>query len=195
MTSRHPRSARRRGGFTLVELMVSLAVSGIVILLAREILASVTDGADRTMTASRETDRRFNRRDWLLRAFGSAEFSSTPQRGFAGLRGSPGARIQFTTLARVDSVPEYRLVTISLSPQGQLRARLDPETGDRGQSATLDLADSVTTFSADHLIEYGSNSKWVSEWVSPVSGPVAARLRISRQSGTDTLLLRIGTRG
>jgi len=48
----------------------------------------------------------------------------------------------------------------------------------------------------DYLLDYGAGARWVDEWVSPVSAPVAARLRLLHTGGrADTLLLHIGSRG
>jgi hypothetical protein len=49
----------------------------------------------------------------------------------------------------------------------------------------------------DYLASYGSASAWVQEWHSPVSAPVAVRLRLRRDSAAavDTLLFIVGPRG
>ena len=65
------------------------------------------------------------------------------------------------------------------------------------------LRDSVTDLEFDYLLEPGAESRWVKEWVSPVTAPVAIRLRVTtgRESGdggrvvTDTLLFLIKERG
>ena len=65
------------------------------------------------------------------------------------------------------------------------------------------MRDSVTDLEFDYLLEPGAESRWVKEWVSPVTAPVAIRLRVTtgRESGdggrvvTDTLLFLIKERG
>ena len=63
--------------------------------------------------------------------------------------------------------------------------------------------DSGTDLQFDYLLEPGAESRWVREWVSPVSAPVAVRMRIAkagcgkRDAGcvVDTLLFLIKERG
>ena len=65
------------------------------------------------------------------------------------------------------------------------------------------MSDSVTDAGFDYLLEPGVESRWVREWVSPVSAPVAIRVRVTRGLGmgderrvvTDTLLFLIKERG
>ena len=55
-----------------------------------------------------------------------------------------------------------------------------------------------TGFAAEYLLEPGANARWMKGWQSPVSAPLAVRLRIAREDSSglvDTLLLAIGPRG
>ena len=63
--------------------------------------------------------------------------------------------------------------------------------------ASVALLDSVRDVACDYLLEPGGESRWVRTWVSPVSAPLAVRLRIRRTDaeGTDTLLFLIKERG
>jgi hypothetical protein len=48
----------------------------------------------------------------------------------------------------------------------------------------------------EYLLEYGAQARWVQEWHSPASAPLAVRLRLQADSGAvDTLMLVIGPRG
>jgi hypothetical protein len=48
----------------------------------------------------------------------------------------------------------------------------------------------------DYLLEPGLNSQWASVWESPVSAPLAIRVRITQLDRiADTLLLIVGPRG
>jgi hypothetical protein len=77
--------------------------------------------------------------------------------------------------------------------------------GARGRALVLDglpdgaltLADSVDHVGMDYLLGLGASSGWVRGWSSPVSAPLAVRLRIdyAPPRGADTLLLIIGPRG
>jgi hypothetical protein len=59
--------------------------------------------------------------------------------------------------------------------------------------------DSVTELALDYLLEPGANTRWVRQWLSPLSAPLAVRLRIERRGGSsegvDTLLCLIKERG
>ena len=60
-------------GFTLIEVMVALALSALVVLLAHRMLTGVADGATRLTEARRALDREANARRWLVAAFGSLD--------------------------------------------------------------------------------------------------------------------------
>jgi hypothetical protein len=69
-----------------------------------------------------------------------------------------------------------------------------------GAAGTVVLREGVTDVAFDYLLEPGADTKWVREWVSPVSAPLAVRLRIagcgSGEAGcVDTLLFLIRERG
>ena len=69
-----------------------------------------------------------------------------------------------------------------------------------GDAAPLVLADSVKAVAFDYLLEPGAESRWAAEWVSPVSAPIAVRLRVESTSSAgairaDTVLYLIKSRG
>jgi prepilin-type N-terminal cleavage/methylation domain-containing protein len=193
---------RSTAGFTLIELLVALSLTGLVVLIAHAMLAEVTDAAARGQSVVRELDRAGNRRTWLLRAFANVTVGSGPMRGFDGRDGQDGRAgreadgITFFTRLPVDSGDGERRVRL-WHADGVLLAELSDPAGPQGATPdTLILADSLVAFGADFLIGYGASSPWVREWVSPVSAPVAVRLRWQRAGGAaDTLLLHVGPRG
>ena len=175
-----------RRGFTLIEVMVSLTLSAVVVLLAHQIFAGVVDGIARLDAVRARVTRRSNARRWLVDAFGSLQAgvdSSGPFEGHA-------TTVSFTSWQRV--------------PEGGLRrARILLErSGTDVVAQTLGgeiaLVDSVSALAFDYLLEPGANTTWAHEWLSPVSAPLAVRIRIYYR-GTpvraDTLLLAIGGRG
>ncbi len=169
-------------GFTLIEVLVALTLSGVVVLLAHRIFSGVADGAARLVDARTALDREMNARRWLAEAFGSLQVG-TEGASFAGRMD----RIEFTTAQRV---PEGWLtptpVTIG-QVSDSLVASLD---GNR-----LALTGGVRTIRFDYLLEPGANAIWVREWISPVSAPLAVRMRVERGEKVDTLLLLVGPRG
>lgn len=173
-------------GFTLIEVMVALTLSAIVVLLAHQIFSGVLDGVGRLGTARAALARRANARRWLIEAFGSLQAGADSAGSFDGHRDQVG----FTTWLRVapSGLRRERIVL------GQLGTSL--VASDAG--GVLTLADSVTQVRFDYLLEPGANTTWAGEWLSPVSAPLAVRLRITylgARPKTDTLLLVIGGRG
>ncbi len=186
---------RDRSGFTLVEVMVAMVLLVMVGTLAHQTLGAVTDGVQRAENAALENDRLGNRYAWMVGVVGSVVVGSSPNRGFAGVNGETGGvesdYLDFFSRGRFS-----RGVTlVQIGRRGaELVAVVTPIEGSRPD--TLVVADSIVAFGADYLLDYGADSRWVSEWVSPVSAPVALRLRYLFQSGqADTLLLHMGIRG
>jgi prepilin-type N-terminal cleavage/methylation domain-containing protein len=177
----------RRSGFTLIEVLTALVITGVVALLAYRLL-NVTVGAARELDQARlAQDRHENARRWLRAAFLSLEAGGTAG-GFDGLRD----RVTFTAWLEQPSgwfAPERLSLAAS---DGHLAVS-------RGASGLLILADSVTMLDLDYLLEPGADTRWVREWLSPLSAPLVVRLRIGRREGpgevVDTLLLLIKERG
>lgn len=181
----------RRKGFTLVELLVALALSAIVVLLVHRAFAAVVEGADRMRAAHRALDREANARRWLTEAFGSLAVGTA---GGGAFEGDP-SHVTFGTWlssARGGLAP----VRVNLALQaGRLVARL-------GTSDSLPLFNHVEAIAFDYLLDPGVNARWVREWLSPVTAPLAVRIRLLEDrapsdtaSTVDTLLLLIGPRG
>jgi len=193
---------RSPAGFTLIELLVALTLTGLVVLIAHAMLAEVTDAAARGRAVTQGLDRAGNRRAWLLRAFANVTVGSAPVRGFDGRDGNDGPdgreadRITFFTRIPVDSGDGERRVRLWLAGDALLaELRLPPGPRDATPD-TVVLAEGLRAFGADFLIEYGADSPLVREWVSPVSAPIAVRLRLEGRDGrADTLLLHVGVRG
>jgi hypothetical protein len=83
--------------------------------------------------------------------------------------------------------------------QIELRREGDRFRAGSGTEA-LTLADSVVGVAFDYLLDPGADTKWVREWISPVSAPLAVRVRIAgcgrRDAGcVDTLLFLVKERG
>lgn len=175
-----------RRGFTLIEVMVALTLSAIVVLLAHQIFAGVVDGVARLDHARASETRRANARRWLIEALGSLQAGVDSAGPFEGHPGSVAfASWQLTAGAGL----RRSRVVIS-----QVEHRLIAQR----TVGTVLLADSVSTVAFDYLLEPGANTTWAREWLSPVSAPVAVRLRVTYigvPTRADTLLLVIGGRG
>lgn len=172
----------RRFGFTLIEVMVAVSIAGIVILAAHQIFTGVADGAKAIATARESLDRSVNARRWLKATFLSLE---PPFEGRSN-------RVTFTSW-QLAAGGWFEPQTFTLSQEG---TRVVATSGHQ----TLQLADSVAQLAFDYLLEPGADTKWVREWVSPVSAPLAVRLRIAgcgkRDAAcVDTLFFLVKERG
>ena len=183
---------RDQRGFTLIEVLVALAIGAVVVLLAHELFGAVADRG-RTLIAARTVlDRSVNARRWLDATFLSLDVGTD---GASGFEGRPDHAAFTAWLLTADGWFERREVSLG-AEQGRLRATITPGT-------PIALVDSVTNVQVDYLLEPGAESRWVREWVSPVSAPVAVRMRIERAGHgaqdtgnvVDTLLFLIKERG
>jgi prepilin-type N-terminal cleavage/methylation domain-containing protein len=174
----------RENGFTLIELMVALAVSGVVVLTAAGIFAAVGDAGREVRVAREKVDREMNARRWLAATFLSLDVGQQPAGPFEG----KADRVTFSAFQQATGgwLEERR---VTLGKEGsELVATIQP-------GEPLAFADSVADVAFDYLLEPGLNSTWVREWISPVSAPLAVRMRVQSRRGTDTLLFLIKERG
>jgi prepilin-type N-terminal cleavage/methylation domain-containing protein len=179
-------------GFTLIEVVVALTIGALVVLVAHQLFAAVAERGRTLIVARTALDRAVNARRWLAATFLSLDVGTD---GAGGFDGRPDHVAFSTWLLTPGGWFERRQVTLS-AEQGQLRAAVTP-------GAPIALMDSVADLELDYLLEPGADSRWVREWVSPVSAPVAVRMRVSktrcemREAGcvVDTLLFLIKERG
>jgi prepilin-type N-terminal cleavage/methylation domain-containing protein len=173
---------RRREGFTLIEVIVAVAVAGIVVLAAHRIFTGVADGAKAVTVARQSLDRSVNARRWLKATLLSLD---PPFEGRVN-------RASFTSWQLVPGGWFEQQSTQLLLQNGDFLGTAGGET--------LHLADGGTDVAFDYLLDPGADTKWVREWISPVSAPLAVRLRIAgcgRQDAgcVDTLLFLVKARG
>ncbi len=176
-----------RRGFTLVEIIVAVALTGIVVTLVAEMFRAVEVGARQVESHRAALDQRMNASRWLGRALGNLEVGTS---GASSFRGDPDA-IRFSTW-----LP---------SAQGWLEPTdIHLQLGDStvfvglASGGAVKLWRGVGSLRIDYLLVPGSESGWVDRWESPVSAPVAIRLRLARADSSgavDTLLFAIGGRG
>lgn len=176
-----------RRGFTLVELMVALLVAGTVALLGERVFAATIDGGRAVGTSRKALDREMNARRLLASAIASVEVGQSG----AEFEGRAGA-VRFVSWLQV---PEgwHERAPVVLGLEGDrfvFRAQ--------GREPIV-LADHLIHLEFDYLLEPGAESRWVSEWLSPVSAPLAIRVRLLRGIGSagtaDTAIYLIRARG
>jgi prepilin-type N-terminal cleavage/methylation domain-containing protein len=174
-----------RRGFTLVEVLVALLLAGVGVLTVHGLFGPVADGARRAARTRLDLDRAANARHVLGSTLMSVEVGPPPATLFEGHRN----RMTFSAwIPTADGWFEIRPVTVQ-------------QDGDRmivswPGSRTV-LRDSVALLQFDYLLESGLNARWAGVWISPVSPPVAVRVRSSRLSPSrqvvaDTSLYPIG---
>jgi prepilin-type N-terminal cleavage/methylation domain-containing protein len=187
-----------RRGFTLVEVLVALAVGAAVVLLAHRTLLEASAIGSSVAQRREAHDRLMNARRFLIQAFSSLEVGTVPNSGFRGT--ADGAA--FTTwLPDESGAAARRRVNLVIEPAQDGRGRLVALVSTQEASAadlpadTLVLAPSAGGLALDYVLDYGADAAWLEEWRSPVTAPLAVRLRVARDSGVDTLLFAIGPRG
>jgi prepilin-type N-terminal cleavage/methylation domain-containing protein len=173
-------------GFTLVELLVALTVSGLVLLVGGAALrATVSASQDigRTSIADLTAP---NRARWLRRAVASLEVGLP---GDVPFDGEP-ERVRFSAYLLTPRGWWERQAVELTSADGRLVARVGSEV--------VVLADSLAEVGFDYLVLPGIDSRWTRRWQSPTSCPQAIRLRLGWLDSArtaDTLLLLVGDRG
>ena len=184
-------------GFTLIEVLLALSLGSLVVLFAHRLFTGVADGTRRLAEARQALDRESNARRWLAEAFGSLAVGEAGA-AFAGR----ADRVEFGSWQRTAAGWLVRR-RIGIGRRG---GRL---VADVGAGDSVVLADSVKEVRFDYLLDPGAipsaqdldvmpgeRAAFVREWISPVSAPLAVRMRIARAAGmVDTLLLIVGPRG
>jgi len=172
-------------------MLVALTIGTVAVLLAHQIFAAVMDRGHALVQARMILDREINARRWLEAVFLSLDVGDSAG-GFEGR----SDRVRFASWLRTpDGWFERRAIVLGRD-RDRMIASVTP--GD-----PIALLDHVTNLQLDYLLEPGAESRWLREWVSPVSTPVAVRLRVTRaremgqgeRAVVDTLLFLIQERG
>src|SRR6266849_3003635 len=167
---------RRSLGFTLIEVLVAFTVAGIVKLLARGGYRGVLDGATRMTDERAALDREANAQRILSEAFGSFEVCNE----MGGFVGRPD---------RVEFIAAQMTAKGWLAPRRVILAQFTDTlaaVGDGGER--LNIETGISSLRFDYLLEPGANTRWVREWISPVSAPLVVRMRVTLRERVDTLL-------
>jgi prepilin-type N-terminal cleavage/methylation domain-containing protein len=177
----------RRGGFTLVEVVVALVVTGAIALLAHGLFAAAADASHRLETARRRLDHESNAHGFQRDAFLALDVGADSAGPFEG----EPRRVQFSAWLPVSGGwNERRRIILALNA-GWWTADVGDEPSER-----VALADSVTSVGLDYLLSLGASAHWVGDWHSAVSAPLAVRVRLTRAGGAcDTSLYLVKPRG
>ena len=171
-------------GFTLVEVLVALTLGAMVLLLGSELFRVITESASHLHASAARMDADRGGERWLREAFGTLEVGRPGDVAFDG----DSAAVRFSARPWTASGwPARRTVEIGMNGN---TLTLRTET-----ASPIPVRQGARAVGFDYLLSLGADSRWVSSWHSPVSAPVAVRMRIAGDAGTDTLLLFIGARG
>jgi prepilin-type N-terminal cleavage/methylation domain-containing protein len=178
---------RPRAGFTLVEVLVALVLTGTIALLAHQLFAAAADGSRRLELARRGLDRAGNARDFLRDAFLALDVGAD---GSGPFEGEPH-RVRFSAWLPVSGGWNERRTVVLTLDEGRWAAAVG-----EGAGARMVLADSVESASLDYLLDLGAGEHWVSDWHSAVSAPLAVRVRLTNAAAAcDTALYLVKPRG
>lgn len=174
----------RRDAFTLLEVVVALALGGVVLIGAHAVLASLGDAAA-AITARATTDARTVEGERTLRALAGRLEVGTPEA--APFEGAPDAA-RFTSWCEVPSGwLERCTVTLafdSASGAGVLEARI-------AGRAPVVLARGFRSGAFRYLESAAAGGTWFRRWGTGITAPQAIGVLLDQ----DTLIVRIGARG
>ncbi len=177
----------RRAGFTLIEVLVAVLLTGVVALVAHGLFSAATDGLRAVDRADLALARDMNARRWLSAAMLSAEAG---QGGDGPFEGRPNSATFSVLIATPHGWSELRTVRLAQSGD-RFRATVGAEA--------LTLAEPVDSVEFDYLVEPGADARWATTWISPVSLPLAIRVRTMSHLGerviADTALYLVKARG
>lgn len=174
----------RRSGFTIVELLVALSAGALLLAALYGLVASVIDAGSTLVAARRDAELSRQGDRWLRSIMAS---TSVGQPGDVAFEGGPASATFMTMMPSAYGWHEPRPVDIRVDGD----ALLLRATG----SEAIVLRRGVRSVALDYLLEPGASAHWVRQWSSPVSAPLALRVRIDLGGQVDTALYLIGPRG
>lgn len=193
--ARHERdpSGFVRRGFTLLEVIVAIAVGSLVVLGARAMLGIVADGGAATREAAVAADRVANAEAELRRLLRDLEVGTEQAMRFSGAPDE--ARFSTWCLVAGGWVERCRVVlTIEAGASGAaVVATLssgDGSTGDR-----LELRSGFDRGELLYLSDASLGGRWFRIWGEGITAPLAIGLAVDSAGRADTTILRIGERG
>jgi prepilin-type N-terminal cleavage/methylation domain-containing protein len=178
------RSRSPNAGFTLLEVVVALAISGAVLLGARVMLEQVADGAGRIAAGAAGADRDANAERTLRDLVSRIEVSPDEGRQVVGdARG-----VSFSTWCDMPAGWQERCTaTLGMLRPGGANVLALAVPGLEVQPVRRGFEQGTLLY----LSAAGGGGAWVRSWSSTLASPLA----IGVVMDGDTLILRIGERG
>jgi prepilin-type N-terminal cleavage/methylation domain-containing protein len=175
----------RRNGFTLIELVVAITLSGIVLLGARALWESLAGSVDRLRTQAAADARAANGERLLRSLVGRLEVGADRSREFSG----DDRETRFTTWCDMPAGWQERCeVVIGMEPDSMsgLRVVARLSTGE-----VITLQRGFTTGLLRYLNDPVGRGVWFRTWSRGLTAPLA----IGVITDGDTAIVRIGERG
>jgi len=179
-----PRPDARRAGFTLLEVVVALAITGMVVLGARAVMARLGDDAAHLAATAADDDREANADRLLRDLVGRAEPSP---RGALPFTGNSDA-VRFTTRCEVPAGWQERcqaeLAVVEVSGVPTLGLTL-------GTGEAVVVRRGFGAARLRYLYDPANGGTWVNQWSSAFSLPWAVGVEVDG----ELVILPIGERG
>ena len=177
-------SRRHSGGFTLIEVVIALALSGIVLLGARTLLSEMADNERRIAESAAVAEADANGERLLRTLLGRLDMGESEQLRFGG---TP-TNARFTSWCDVPSGwlerCEVELAIEARGNGGSLVARF-------GDGSVIPLVRGFRHGALRYLNTPANGGEWFQSWGTGVTAPLAISVILDR----DTLIVRIGERG
>lgn len=189
--------ARARRGFTLLEVVVAIAVGSLVVLGAHEMIVGVADGADAIGRSARASDREANGDALLRQLLRDLEVGTSDAAHFAG----DSATVRFSTWCAVPGGwPERCRAELSIaSPPGDATESGAAIVARLSTGESLRLAEGFSSARFLFLSDAALGGRWFTLWGEGITAPLAIGVAVERAHAgaarADTLILRIGERG
>jgi len=162
-----------RRGFTLIEVLTALTLAALTFLLTARLVSASSQLTVALDARRRALETDMNAERWLGRALESVSIGTEGAEPFEGT----DSTLRLTAwVPTSDGWPARRTM--------ELRLRNTVVEVLLGDGTGVTLWERVGELHLEYLLVPGESSRWVPMWSSPVSAPVAIRLRLS---WTDTL--------
>lgn len=181
------RSLNSRNGFTLIEIMVAIAIGGMVTLTAAATAASIvklTDRADAHLSGTlRSAVVRAQLREWLRASYASQD--STYEAAFTGIDGSRNGTdaLRFHVLDPTPTVRGRASIVLAIDgdpgSRPSLVAEIQPEFG---ATVPIELIPGADFLEVRYLYFVSSEPRWFAGWSSEVERPAAVRVWVDGDS-------------
>lgn len=177
------RNGSARGGFTLIEVVVALAVSAIVLLGARTMLGEVGDDALRISMLAQRADSEANAERSLRALTRHLELG-----GDSTQFGGNSREAHFTSWCDTPAGWQERCVVALALEQ---RADGDAFVARTSRGDTILVREGVRVGSLRYLSKVTAGGEWLRVWGTGITAPLAIGVILD----ADTLIVPIGERG